>query len=168
MKTNNHRIHFLLLFLAGAFQFAQSQNIKSTPFPSIDIQLMDSSTVFQTKTIAKDKPVVFLVFNTTCEHCRQEAADLVKNKSRLDKIRLVMMSYENITPIKNFYNRYSLSQIEGLVIGRDYRFAGANYFSYESVPFCAVYSKKHLFLKSFERDFTTDSIFKVLKSNAEL
>lgn len=155
------------LIFTGAFQPVFSQNMKNTVFPSIGIQLMDSSTILQTQTIAKDKPVVFLVFNTTCEHCQQEASDLVKNKNRLDKIRLLMMSYENITAIKKFYDKYSLSQIKGLIIGRDYRFAGANYFIYESVPFCAIYSKNHLYINSLERNFTTDSIFNVLGRHRE-
>ena len=159
---------FLWLFFLGMTQPGFSQNMKSTVFPSFDILLMDSSTIFQTQKIGNDKPVVFLVFNSSCEHCQKEASDLVKNKSRLSTIRLVMMSYENISLIKSFYNKYSLSRIEGLIIGRDYRFAGANYFMYESIPFCAIYSKKHKYLQSLERDFDTDSIFNVLKKNGEL
>jgi thiol-disulfide isomerase/thioredoxin len=146
---------------------AFAQNVKLNSFPAIDLQLPDSS-IYQTKDIATGKPVVFLFFHTKCEHCQNEAVDLVKNKEELKKLLLIMISIEDLATIKIFYQKYSLSEIGGLVIGRDYRFGGAKYFMYESFPFCAIYSKRHSFLQSFERNFTTDSIFKVLKSNGAL
>lgn len=161
-------IFFGFVFFFFSSQVANSQNISNPPFPAIAIQLLDSTSIFQTKNIGKSKPVVFLLFNTTCEHCQKETRDLVKYKEELNKVNLIMISSEEITRIRSFYQQYSLSQIKGLVIGRDSLFAGTRLFMNESFPFCAVYSKKHLFLKSFERNFTTDSIFKVLKSNGEL
>jgi thiol-disulfide isomerase/thioredoxin len=162
-----YRLVLLLFFLAAKI-YAPAQGMRNTVFPSLRIQLLDSNSVFNTTFVKKDKPVVFLVFNTNCEHCQQEAGDLVKKKNLLHNIRIVMFSHENITTIKNFSKKYALSQLPDLVIGRDYLFDSRNYFSYESVPFCAIYTKKHSFLKYFERDFKTEDIIGVLREHKEL
>lgn len=136
--------------------------------PAIEVLLSDSSRVFRTTTFDKSKPVVLLLFHTTCEHCQQEARDLLTRKKELEKIRLVMISTEPLSLVRAFYRQYALSQVKDLVIGRDHKLVTPKMFMYESFPFCAVYGKSHRFIRSFERNFNTDSILSVLKRKGEI
>ncbi|MEO7984172.1 MAG: hypothetical protein ABI688_08825 [Bacteroidota bacterium] len=167
MIKRKHILVFLSIFLQGIFQFAGAQGYKSS-FPTVDVLLIDSSTIYQTKTIAKDKPVVLLTFNTTCEHCQHMAQELTTKKNQLENILFVMISTESISTIRNFYNQYSLSKMKGLIIGRDLNLVTPRLFMYESFPFCAIYTRKHQFIGAFERNFTADTIINELKKNREL
>ena len=163
-------IFFAISFsmLACSCQSNSASGQKKSDIPSIELLSLDSSSVFQTNTLSKKKPVVLLFFNTTCDHCQKEAADLVKNKEDLKKIQLVMISTENLNAIRIFYEQYSLSEINKLIIGKDFHYAGINFFKYESVPYCAIYSREHLYLDSLERDFNAQAILQKLKKRGEL
>lgn len=154
------------LLLITALQAQVPPVHKTSPLmPSIEIQLLDSTTIFHTQKLAKDKPVVLLFFHTTCDHCQKKATELVANKEKLKQFRLVMMSNESIFLTKKFYLQYGLNRINNLVIGRDYKYSGAKYYAFESFPFCAMYSKEHKFIKSLERNFTLMDILKALEKN---
>lgn len=148
-------------------QHAQSQS-NQFGYPSIDILLTDSTTIFRTANADNTKPVVILYFSTTCEHCQNLAKQLVKKKKDLSGLLLIMISIDGVSAIKNFYQQYSLSHLPGLIIGKDYKFTGSRFYSFESFPFCAIYSRQKKFIKSFERDFTPASIISELKKKGEL
>ena len=152
----------------GNCQSNSASSQKKSDIPSIELLSLDSSSVFQTNTLSRKKPVVLLFFNTTCDHCQKEAVDLVKNKGDLKKIQLVMISTESLNAIRIFYEQYSLSEINKLIIGKDFHYAGIKFFNYESVPYCAIYSREHLYLDSLERDFNTQAILQKLKNRGEL
>lgn len=137
----------------------KAQNYR-TSLPAIEILQTDSSSIYKTSTTGKDKPVVLLLFHTSCDHCQQLAKDLVRRKSELEKNQIIMISTENLYSIKAFCNRFGLLQIKNLVIGRDYKFATPKIFNFESFPFFVIYSKKHKFIASYERNFTVDTILK--------
>jgi thiol-disulfide isomerase/thioredoxin len=154
--------------LAGNCQSNTTSSQQKSEIPPIELLLPDSVSIFQTTTLSRKKPVVLLFFNTTCDHCQKEAVDLVKNKSVLKKIQLVMISSENLQLISKFYDQYELSAISNLIIGKDFRNNGMKHFQYETVPFCAIYSRHHQFIASLERDFNTEKILQQLKAKDEL
>jgi thiol-disulfide isomerase/thioredoxin len=163
-------IFFAISFsiLAGNCQSNTQTTKQKSEIPSIEVLLPDSASIFQTTTLSQKKPVVLLFFNTTCDHCQQEALDLVMHKTELRKIQLVMMSSENLNLIRKFYDQYELSSINKLIIGKDIRNSGMKHFQYESLPFCAIYTREHLFISSLERDFKTVKIIQLLKAKGEL
>jgi thiol-disulfide isomerase/thioredoxin len=140
----------------------------NSEIPSIEILLTDSSTIFHTNTLSARKPVVLLFFSSNCDHCQKEAEDLVHHKETLKKIKLVMISTEELYVIRNFYEQYGLSAVNKLIIGKDIRYAGIKHFQFESIPYCAFYSKGHKYLGSLERNFNTNSIILKLKEKGEL
>lgn len=163
-------IFFAITFsiLAGNCQSNSPSAQKKSDIPSIEILSLDSTSVFNTNTISNKKPVVLLFFNTTCDHCQKEATDLVKNKAELKKIQLVMISTENLTAISSFYKQYALSTLDNLIIGKDFLNTGAKFYMFESVPYCAIYTRDYLYLDSLERDFNTQDILMKLKNKGEL
>lgn len=157
--------YFLPLFLLSQTIKIQvgAQEFKNT-VPSINIQLTDSVTIFNTRKIAYDKNIVVLLFNSNCDHCQQLARDIVRRKKELEKNLFVMISTEYLHAIRAFYSKFGLVQMKNLIIGRDYMLATPKIFSFESFPFCIIYSKKHRYLAYYERNFSVDTILKKLKN----
>lgn len=159
---------FIFSILASNCQSNSASTPANSEIPSIEILLTDSSTIFQTNTLSASKPVVLLFFSSNCDHCQKEATDMVQKKEILSKIQLVMISTEELYAIRNFYNQFGLSVINKLIIGKDIRYAGIKHFQFESIPYCALYSRGHKYLGSLERNFNTDSIILKLKEKGEL
>lgn len=159
---------FIFSILASNCQTNSASTPANSEIPSIEILLTDSATIFHTSTLSARKPVVLLFFSSTCDHCQKEATDMVQKKEILKKIQLVMISTEELFAIRNFYEQYGLSAVSKLIIGKDIRYAGIKHFQFESIPYCALYSRGHKYLGSLERNFNTDSIILKLKEKGEL
>jgi len=169
MKRFYLQLIVMFSLVTGVFGQTTSLNKKQIPaYPVFNLISLDSATIFSTDKIVQNKPVVFLFFSTTCEHCQNEMKDLLKHKEDFTKIQLLLISTENLSEIKNFFNEYSLAKIPGMRIGKDYKYAGIKHFMFERFPFCAIYSKNRQFIKSFESEFDTDLILKELKKRKEI
>ena len=166
------RVSYLLSLTIAMFSVlhAQSQTGtgKSFTFPSFNIIALDSSKSISLKNISQKKPVVFLFFSTTCDHCQREVTGLVKKKDKFQKVQLVMISMENLAAIKAFYRDYSLAGISNLVIGKDPAHAGISQYRFESFPYCAIYKSNHTYITSLDKEFDADDIIQELKKAGQL
>jgi thiol-disulfide isomerase/thioredoxin len=138
-------------------------NIVKGDLPDLKIILTDSVTTYNVADTKGEKPVIFLFFSTTCDHCQSLAGELVRKKESLREIDLIMASIDSIDAIKRFGNQYSLFDIENLIIGKDAANAGIRTFQFESFPFCAIYNKQHKRIKSFERQFSAEDIIAIIR-----
>ena len=167
----------ILALVAMQFCFAQidQKQIQDPPFkklgklPTLGLLDLDSNNVYTTgQVLPKDMPVLVVCFSTTCDHCQAEAKDLVKNKKALEGVRIVMMSYDNLHAIKEFYTTYKLGELKNLLIGKDYRFFAPSFFKYKKFPFSALYGKDHQLLTSLEGTVTTQMIIDEFKKHKAL
>ncbi len=162
------RIFYLLLFLISfsGFTFGQAGSTMQNDrkgFPAIEYLLPDSSAVKNTSNISRSKPVIFLFFQTTCDHCRQLTKDIVLNKDKFSKFQLVMLTIESTNLIRNYFAAQKLSKIDNLIIGKDYKYGGIKKYQFESFPYCVIFSRNRSYMGSFEREFSVSSILKILK-----
>lgn len=168
MKRLKYLPAFLFVFLAVLSTLQGSSQPFKKGLPSIEILLTDSISRFHTQAAGHDKPIILLLFHTTCEHCQQQARDMVSKKKQLEATRLIMISTEPVSTIRKFSADYALSSIKGLVIGRDVQLVTPRMFMYESFPFSALYDRRHRFISSFERNFNSNTLLNELKKKGAL
>lgn len=107
-------------------------------------------------------PTVLIYFNSTCEHCQYELAEIKKNTSLFENISIVLMSFENIDLIKKVGDDFEMGRtpnIEFVKINRDDVFE-----TYGSLatPHIFIYAKDQKLIKEFKGETKIDAIVKHL------
>ena len=130
-----HKLIFLLpLFLLCCYS-------KREKLPVLNLLLIDSVTIFNTKNIPNGKPVLFMYFSPDCEHCQAETDSLLKNDSFLKQAICYFITIDPIERLRVFSTYYHISNYPNIVLAKDYQFAFYNFFKPASTPFFIVYDK---------------------------
>ncbi len=165
-----------LLLALGLTTLSYGQSVQTTepPYkrlgvlPAMGLLALDSVTITTLNTLPKDMPVLVVCFSTTCDHCQVEAMDLVKNKDKFKKVRIIMLTPEKLVYIKEFYEKYDLSKIKNLVIGKDYRYFAPSFYTFKKFPFTVLYNKNHEYLEAMEGTSTSHMILDKFKTHKAL
>ena len=139
-------LFFLLISatLSGCFgrQPTVITGMEGKPLPSFNLLLMDSSTLFNTKNIPSDKPIVFFFFSPTCPYCRAQTEEMIDNIKSLSTIQFYMLSSFPFDDIKKYDEHYQLKKYSNITVGQDYNFYVSNYFKAPGIPYMAIYNKE--------------------------
>lgn len=154
---------FCLNFLVVTLSLAQSNQSATTlaPYqknknlPSFSIRLLDSITIFNTRSIQKGKPTVFVLFSPDCDHCAQLAREIKKDVQQFDQVNFFMVSPPMpLYDIKMFAHINGLVDKKQIIVGQDMDFFFGSFYQAETVPFVVIYdAEKKLFttLKSIKK-----------------
>ena len=106
------------------------------------------------------RPIVILLFNSTCEHCQNEILALKKSINYFSGTSLVFISSEPLLTIKTFSTSFGLSSLPNI------HFCKINpedmYESFGSIsfPHFFVYNKDHKLIKEFKGEVKIETIYK--------
>ncbi len=114
--------------------------------PPMKLLLTDSSTWFTQKDVSKKLPVLIIIFNPQCEHCRLETEALVKNIDQFKGIQIIMATMMSFDSMKVFYNHYGLKRFGNIVVGQDKDFMLPTFYNIRNLPFLAFYNRKKEFI----------------------
>jgi len=110
---------------------------------------------------------LFVYFNTTCEHCQNEAGELRKNCAQLPNSMIYFISTEPISVIKKFKEEYFPGTFSNIVFLKD---SSNNYFkTFESMitPTVNVYNENGKLLKIIKGEAKIELLVNVLKNETE-
>ncbi len=124
--------------------------LKNPKFPVFRLLMMDSTTMFNTNTLAEGRPIMLFYFGAECDHCFKAIEKLLPGMDSLSDVQIVMATFSNPTPIRAFYERFHLSKYKNITIGRDNDFFLGPFYGARSVPCVAMYDKHKKFLKKWE------------------
>jgi thioredoxin-related protein len=156
---------FLLLFASGFTQQVDSSKVpylvdKKIPFFKM---LLTDSSVFYKSDIKKKKATVIVYFSPECEHCQLFTQQLTKRIKEFGKTQWIMISPLPFKEVKDFYNKYDISNYSSIKMGFDSLFFFGSYFQAHYIPFIAAYNKKGELIRGWEGGTTVDEILKELK-----
>ncbi len=123
---------------------------KNPKFPVFRLLLKDSSTVFNTSTLADGKPIMLFYFGAECDHCFRAIEKLLPGMDSLSHVQIVMATFSNPTPIRAFYDRFHLSNYKNITIGKDNDFFLGPFYGAKSVPCVVMYDKHKKLVKKWE------------------
>lgn len=113
-----------------------AENIKQMPFFSyLDLE----GNVFTKENLPKNKPVLFVYFNSECDFCNHEAEMIQQNLEKLEDIQIVFISFEKTDSIKEFAQKYSLLQYDNITFISDSKATFATTFDVKSLPCLVLY-----------------------------
>lgn len=158
-------ILFAALLISTMALFAQSEP-KEPPYkrfptvPPFRLLMQDSTTVFTKDDLKKNKKTLIFLFSPDCHHCQHEAGQLVQHKEHFKDVQIIMSGTAPLYQLQNFYDTYQLSQLDNLVMGKDYQYILPSFFMMKNFPFMALYNKKKELITVFEGSYPISQIIK--------
>jgi thiol-disulfide isomerase/thioredoxin len=158
----------LASMLAFVFQLADAQT-DSTPvykrfpvIPVFNISKLPDSTEFSKDDLQRKKATVIMLFSPDCSHCQIETKNMLGHIDLFKKAQIIMVSSMDFVNIRKFYEDYEIAKYENIVMGRDAAFLLGSFYGIKHYPSIFVYDKKGNFVKSFEGEFTIESVAEAL------
>ncbi len=134
-----------LLLAATLFFFTSSVSAQtktiSKSFPKFEM-LLTNSTHFQSSSVKKGEPTLLIYFSPTCDHCKKFISSLLQDMQSFKKYQIILVTYVDISEVKQFENDYHLKNYKNIVAGTEGTDFVVRYF-YDVVnfPFTALYDK---------------------------
>jgi len=132
--------------------------------PAFRIQMLDSSTMFNTFNIKAGKKTVLMLFSPDCEHCQHMADSMRNHMEEMQDVQIYMFSFMDLYQIKHFAAKYKLNRYKNITFGKDIDFFFAGFYSLTSVPGIAIYDKKKRFVKLFNGGAKIEDLLAALKT----
>jgi len=118
--------------------------------PPLKLLLLDSTSYLTKNDLKKNKPVLIIVFNPDCEHCKHETEEIIKNIDSLKNVQIIMATIMSFELMKSFYEKYDLQRFQNIVVGKDVQYTLPSFYQMHFMPYLAMYNKKGNLLATFE------------------
>lgn len=158
----------LLLLLTGSVCFAQLDTMRP-PYqryptvPALYLLLQDSSTKYTKADLPKKKPLLIVLFSPDCEHCQQEAEQMVTRKEDFKDIHVVMATTYPLHRMNEFAKKNGLTTMKNVVVAKDQHYLLPPFFNIRNYPFMALYNKNGNLIKTLEGAVGTEKILAAFK-----
>jgi thioredoxin-related protein len=112
--------------------------------------------------LQEPKPILLVFFNSECDHCQYELAEIKKHSNAFENTSVLLMSSENISTIQQAAKSFALNDlgnIEFLKINREDVFEK---FGSLSVPHIFIYGADRRLIKEFNGETKIEAILQHL------
>ncbi len=155
------------LFVAANAQFAKPAADNTPMYKKVNtipyFQLIQGdSTWFRSTDIPKNKPVAIIYFSPDCGHCQLTAQEFAANMDKLKNDFLVWVSFHTPEQIKEFGEKYKLSQYSNVRLGRDTTYYVPSFYQVRFTPFMAAYNRQGKLVETFDGGTDPATLAKVL------
>src|SRR5947207_6975089 len=118
--------------------------------PPFKLLRIDSTSYFTKADLQKNKPVLIVLFNPDCDHCKHEIEEIIKDMNELKNVQIVMTTMMPFNMMKSFYEKYALDKFGNVTVGRDFQYLLPTFYQIRFMPYLAMYDKKGNLLTTFE------------------
>lgn len=125
------------------------KTINSKPFSNIDLK--------------ENTPIVFLYFNSECEHCQSEAEQIRDNIQKFVSVQLIFISFEEAKKIMAFATKYKLIEYDNVTFLCDSKVSFSTTFDVNSLPTVVIYDKNKKLIAKIKGEVKVENILKKLK-----
>lgn len=147
-----------------SFPYMQDPNL-----PAFEILELDSSTVFNSYSIPKGRPIVLFYFGAECGHCESAFETLEKGWDSLEHADFYLMSFSPLYQIKEFAEKHHIDQHKNIkLIGMDKKMFFTGYYGVRAVPFIAVYDKNKKLVKAWHTHVSVKDLWEQLKRKSHM
>jgi thiol-disulfide isomerase/thioredoxin len=149
--------------------YTQQENVTLPPYkrfptvPPLKLLLLDSTSYFTKNDLKKNKPVLIIVFNPDCEHCKHETEELIKNIDSLKNVQIIMATMMPFDLMRSFYENYDLQRFQNITVGKDVQYTLPSFYQMHFMPYLAMYDKKGNLLSTFEGAMKIEDLIHTFK-----
>lgn len=163
INKNNLSFLKLVLILVSAIIFS-SNFATAQSMPSFRMQLTNG-TVFSSKNLSHEKPVLIIYFAPDCEHCQVLMNAVFKNIKDFKKAQIVMVTFKPLNEVIAFKKNYQTAKYPNIKVGIETPiFFFRNYFKLQNTPFTALYNKQGKLIASYKNETPVNDLIKRLKA----
>lgn len=159
----------LALFSMSLVSFSQQDSTQLPPYkrfptvPPFKLLKTDSSSYFTKNDLKRNKPVLIVIFNPDCDHCKHEIEEIIKDMDDLRDVQIVMSTFMPFSLMKGFYESYNLQKFENVTMGQDFQYVLPSFYQIHFMPYLAMYDKKGNLLTTFEGAMKIEDLINVFK-----
>jgi len=139
----------------------------NAPIPSFQILTTDS-TWFSNTDLPKGKSVAIIYFSPECGHCKAKAKFLSERVDSVKNSFFVWASYHPLNELKDFSDKFGLSKLPNIKVGRDVKYIFPPYYKNTLTPYIAIYNKRGIFSKEFRNGAMVHDIIMALNDEYHL
>lgn len=133
--------------------------------PEFEFVNIKTGAIFKTQDLLKDRPVVFVYFNTECEHCKYEVSQISKSINQFERFQIILISIEEPDILLEFFNKQSLltGSKNYVSVLYDKHLQFEKIFGNCPFPTSFIYNKDHDLVKVFKGEVKIEAILNYLK-----
>lgn len=151
------------------FCFSQIDSANLPPYketrtlPTFDLLMTDSVSHYTKADLPKSKPVLIVLFDPNCDHCKHETEEILQHIDNLKNIQIVMATNADFADLKKFYQHYSLEKFKNIKAGIEPKTYLAVFFAIHNLPYLAMYNGHGVLLRTHEGGMKVENIVKVFE-----
>ncbi len=155
-----------LLYITAASQTTFTPPFKRFPsIPAFKLLLPDSINLFTKSDLKKNRPVLIMLFNPECEHCRHETEAILQRMDEFKKIQIVMATMMPMNMLRAFCDRYSLERYPSIIAGKDMENLLPSFYAISNLPLLALYDRKGRLIEAVEGSLPVDQLLAKFDQN---
>jgi hypothetical protein len=131
--------------------------------PAFDLLLADSVSHYTISDLPRSTPVLIILFDPNCDHCKHETEAILKSIDSLKNIQIVMATNAEFADLKKFYQHYNLAKFTNIIAGVELKAYLAVFFAIHNLPYLAMYNGRGVLLKTHEGGMKVGNIVKVFE-----
>ena len=153
----------LLTLLTGALH-AQTPAKKIPPFTFYQL----NSTPFSNSNLPKGKKILFVFFDTGCEHCQRSVARYNQHLAELRNAAVYFVTLDVKAKIDPFMDKYgnNISKEKNVLLLQDRQFQFITRFQPKKYPSMFLYSAQQQLLFYSDEETAVDTILQLVKAKA--
>lgn len=142
MKTISVLSLLIVVFTLGIISCKEKRKRPGDEYvrvPSLELVKMDSSGIIRTDSIPKDKPIVFMFFQSDCSHCQDEMTSITENAPLIRDWQILLVSRQPLDSIRSFSYRNNLHEFRNITVCKDTGMMFFKVFQMQSIPSSVIY-----------------------------
>jgi hypothetical protein len=131
---------------------------KLRTFPPFKLLRPDSTAFMPKNELPARQPVLLMLFNPSCEHCRQTIREWKAAPGTFDKVSRLLVTTAPLPEMRDFIREFGLDAIPDLTVARDPDFNLPVFFGLSHFPYLAFYNRKKELIRTQEGSLTVEKI----------
>ena len=127
--------------------------------PDFTFYTIKDSLPFTPHQLKKGLPVLFISFNTECDHCQKEVEAIKSYIDYFSGIQIIMVSRQKRSDIMAFYKKYEIKEYP-IIMLQDPNNLLHKIFDFEYIPMLRQYNKKWKRIAAFNEQAPIGTILK--------
>ncbi|MFY0689954.1 MAG: redoxin domain-containing protein [Cyclobacteriaceae bacterium] len=149
------------MIIQSVYKLAEKEDRLTTISTVPSLKLVDiDNTSFHLS--SGDTPLVLILFNSECEHCRYEAKAIKKSIQLFKGTRIVLVSEQSLDEIERFGDEHELKSIPNITLAKASMTELIDTFVSISYPSIFIYGKSGELIKEFKGEVKIDAIITLL------
>ena len=125
--------------------------------------MLGDSSIFVKEDLHKNKATRFIIFGPDCEHCQDEARQIMARQKELKDLQIIMVSILPNKFNRPFFDEYGLAAVPNIKLGTDLTYQLRKLYQVKTLPAMYVYDLDRNLAKAFVGNINVPAIIDAVK-----